>query len=62
MEELDTEVKRLLEDRKGEWQTIATAAEVSHSWISQFCRGLIANPGYATLKRLHAALAPKRVR
>jgi len=31
-------------------------ADVSHSWVSQFVRGKIPNPGYATLKRIQAAL------
>ncbi len=51
---LDTEVRKLLMDRKGRWQAIAedTAADVSYSWLSKFANGHIENPGYATLKRL----------
>lgn len=51
---LDTEVKTLLDARKGNWQTIAEdpAAGVSYSWLSKFVNGHIDNPGYATLKRL----------
>ena len=47
------ELKMLLEARRGEWQKIADESDlVSHSWISQFMRGLIKNPGYGTLVEL----------
>lgn len=55
--DLDAEVRQMLEARRGDWRQIAVDAEVSHSWISQFVRGLIPNPGFATLKRLHVHLA-----
>lgn len=55
--ELDVLVREGLVARKGEWQRIAAAAGVSHSWLSKFCNGHIENPGYATLKRLHLHLA-----
>lgn len=54
--ELDAEVKALLEAKRGDWPRVCDLAEVSHSWISKFVRGDIPNPGFATLKRLHAAL------
>lgn len=54
--ELDTEVRAALERRRGDWKVIAERAKVSHSWISQFVRQKIPNPGYATLCRLHALL------
>ena len=54
--ELDTQVREALQQRRGDWPQIAAKAEVSHSWISQFVRHKIPNPGYATLKRLHAEL------
>jgi transcriptional regulator with XRE-family HTH domain len=54
--ELDIQVRNALESRRGDWQRIADDAEVSHSWISQFVRGKIPNPGFGTLKRLHSAL------
>lgn len=54
--QLDTDVRCLLERRRGEWRKIAEEAQVSHSWISQFVRGLIPNPGYATLRDLRAYL------
>jgi transcriptional regulator with XRE-family HTH domain len=56
-ESLDTEVKALLEAHKGQWQSIATKADVSYSWLSKFVNGKIDNPGYATLKRLRDCLA-----
>lgn len=56
MPELDIEVRDLLEERRGEWPTIAKEARISHSWISQFMRGRIPNPGYATLRDLRAYL------
>jgi len=54
--DLDTEIRTELERRRGEWPSICEAASVSHSWVSQFVRGKIPNPGYATLKRLRTAL------
>lgn len=49
---LDVEVRDLLESRRGDWMRIAQGAGVSHSWISQFVRGKIPNPGFATLTAL----------
>lgn len=49
---LDTEVKVLLEARRGDWLTVAKGSGVSYSWLSKFANGHIDNPGYATLKRL----------
>jgi transcriptional regulator with XRE-family HTH domain len=54
---LDVEVRELLESRRGQWQQIADGAKVSHSWISQFVRGKIPNPGFATLTSLRDYLA-----
>lgn len=54
---LDLEVRAELERRRGEWPRIAAAAGVSHSWVSQFVRGLIPSPRYVTLTRIAAALA-----
>jgi predicted transcriptional regulator len=59
--DLDTEVKRLLESRRGDWPCLCQRADVSHSWISKFVRGRIPNPGYATLKRLHEVLSSPEV-
>lgn len=56
----DTDIKRRLELRRGDWLEIAKKAGVSHSWISKFVNGHIANPGYATLVKLAAALPPQR--
>lgn len=53
---LDERVRSLLVQRKGDWPGIAQRADVSHSWISQFVRGKIPNPGFATLLRLDAEL------
>lgn len=54
--DLDAVVREALDQRRGDWKRISEAADVSHSWISQFVRGKIPNPGYATLKRIHAEL------
>ena len=56
---LDTEVRCLLELRRGDWQAIAAdpSADVSYSWLSKFFNGHITNPGYATLRRLHDYLS-----
>lgn len=54
--DLDVQVRAALNERRGDWRGIAERADVSYSWVSQFVRGLIPNPGYATLKKLAAAL------
>lgn len=56
---LDDEVRELLEARRGDWMLIAKELDISHSWISQFVRGLIPNPGYPRLRDLKAHLATK---
>ena len=55
-DELDVEVRKLLESRRGDWKSVAEAAGVSHSWISQFVRGKIPNPGFRTLTTIRAEL------
>jgi hypothetical protein len=57
-----SEVKALLESRRGDWPAICLAAGVSHSWISKFVRGHIDNPGYLTLRNLREHLLKKKVR
>lgn len=54
--DLDAEVRDLLVARRGSWRQICVESGVSHSWISQFVRGKIPNPGYATLRDLHRSL------
>lgn len=49
---LDADVRAALEKRRGEWKLIAEQSKISHSWISQFVRGKIPNPGYETLRGL----------
>ena len=53
---LDQIVRDLLGARKGDWQALATASDVSYSWLSKFYNGHIPNPGFATLKKLHDEL------
>ena len=59
---LDQQVKTALAARKGEWQEVAKQTGVSYSWISKFMNGHIENPGFATLKSLHAALCVRKPR
>lgn len=54
--DLDVTVRHLLQSKRGEWQAVASLSGVSHSWISQFVRGHIPNPGYRTLQKLAVAL------
>lgn len=54
--DLDTQIMAELEKRRGDWKVIAADADVSHSWISQFVRGLIPNPGINTLRKLRDAI------
>lgn len=53
---LDTEVRAALNARRGQWPKIAEDCGISHSWISQFVRDKIPNPGYMTLRKLHERL------
>lgn len=53
---LDAQVRDALMGRKGEWQAVASGADVSYSWLSKFANGRIDNPGYATLMRLKTFL------
>ena len=59
---LDAEVRSLLEARRGEWPGIAEGAGISHSWISQFVRGKIPNPGFVTLTALRSYLLTEKSR
>lgn len=54
---LDTEVRALLEARRGDWVEIAEKSAVSYSWISKFVNNRIPNPGYATLTNLKTYLS-----
>lgn len=53
---LDIAVREMLDANRGDWGRIAEASGISHSWISQFVRDKIPNPGFATLTRLHTHL------
>ncbi|MBX3605342.1 MAG: helix-turn-helix domain-containing protein [Piscinibacter sp.] len=53
---LDTRLRDLLAERRGDWHGIAGRAGVSHSWISKFVNGRIPNPGYGTLRKLLAVV------
>ena len=55
-QDLAEEVRELLLLHRGRWKAIAPATDVSYSWLSKFSRGLIENPGYATLKRVKTLL------
>lgn len=57
---LDTVVRAALVRRKGDWQAIADESGVSYSWLSKFVNGHIDNPGFTTLKKLHAYLEAYR--
>jgi len=56
LEAVRLELRERLEKRKGDWPRIASAADISHSWLSQFVRHKIPNPGLDTLSRLASAL------
>jgi transcriptional regulator with XRE-family HTH domain len=53
---LDIDVRAALDQRRGDWQLVARGSGVSYSWISKFMNGHIPNPGFTTLKELHAYL------
>lgn len=56
-ESLPDEVARLLGGSKRRLRDVATDAGVSLSWVHQFLRGAIKNPGYLTLMRLREVLS-----
>lgn len=56
---LDRMVLEQLNQCRGEWRAVASSAGVSHSWISQFVRGKIPNPGFNTLLQLHRHLSER---
>ena len=58
--DLDHQVKALLDAKRGvrgEWKRAAEAAGISLSWVHQFARGCIPNPGIETLRKLHRELS-----
>lgn len=59
---LDAQLREALESRRGDWPAISERSQVSYSWLSKFVNGHIPNPGYETLKKLHAAITPARKR
>ena len=54
---LESEVRALLQARKGDWKSIAEQSGTSYSWVSKFMNGHIPNPGFRTLSDLHAYLS-----
>lgn len=58
---LDTEVRELLEKRRDDWSAISAdkRSGVSVSWIRQFSAGLIKDPGYLRLRALRDYLRAK---
>ena len=42
---------------EGRWPEVSRISGVSHSWISQFARRKIQNPGVETLERVAGAIA-----
>lgn len=50
----DIDVRAALERRRGDWKRIAKDSGVSYSWLSKFANHKIANPGFDTLKAVHA--------
>ena len=59
-DDIEHKLKADLEARRGEWRSVAALSGVSYSWLSQFARGLIANPGIMTIRKLRVALDTKR--
>lgn len=59
---LHIKLRDRLADARGQWRAIAEASGISYSWLSQFARGIITNPGYVTLCKLRPALPRGRRR
>lgn len=53
---VDTDLRERLIRLRGQWPRIAESADVSHSWLSQFARDKIPNPGLSTLRKLAKAM------
>ena len=55
----DEAVRLALGEQKGRWPEIAVTADVSHSWLSQFYRGVLINVQLNTLRRVAEVLGVK---
>lgn len=51
-----SELIAALQSRKGEWPTLARAADVSYSWLTKFAQGHIPNPGINTMQKVESVL------
>jgi len=49
-------VRRMLNERKGEWGYIAKHCDVSYSWLTKVAQGVNANPTITRLERLDSYL------
>ena len=47
---------QLLNDRRGDWPSIAKDCEVSYWWIQKLVQGHIADPGVTRIEKLHQYL------
>lgn len=47
-----SEVRQLLNARKGCWLSICEQTKLDYSWLSKVAQGRIANPGYEKVSRL----------
>ena len=52
---LDAIVRNMLEQRRGDWLSVAKESGVSRSWFTQFMAGKFPNPGIDTLRKIYAA-------
>lgn len=47
---------QLLERHRGRWPGICAATGLSYSWLTKLAQGLIRNPSFLRLQRLHEHL------
>jgi predicted transcriptional regulator len=51
-----------LNERKGNWPSIASDNGVSYSWLTKLAQGKIPNPGIQTVERLYHYLLPDQAK
>jgi|GEM_PF-2409547 len=49
-------VRRMLNERKGQWRLIAKQCDVSYSWLTKLAQGVNQNPTINKLERLDSYL------
>lgn len=57
--EMLAEVRRCLEERKGDWQEICDDLGISYHWLTKMAQKQIKDPGIAKVEQLHRYLTAR---